>query len=53
MVAVCRLVTRSRSTRAVVDAPMAQLVTVTGERIVEFRPFYWNVPDYRAALGKD
>ena len=21
-----------------------------GERIVEFRPFYWNVPDYRAAV---
>ena len=52
VVAVCRLVTRSRSTGAVVDAPMTQVVTVRGERIVDFRPFYWNVPDYRAAVGQ-
>ena len=50
VVAICRLVTRSRSTGVVVDAPMTQVVTVRGERIVEFRPFYWNVPDYRAAV---
>ncbi len=50
VVAICRLVTRSRSSGAVVDAPMTQVVTVRGERIVEFRPFYWNVPDYRAAI---
>ncbi len=50
VVAICRLVTRSRSTGVVVDAPMTQVVTVEGERIVEFRPFYWNVPDYRAAV---
>ena len=50
VVAICRLVTRSRTTGAVVDAPMTQVVTVRGERIVEFRPFYWNVPGYRAAV---
>lgn len=51
VVAVCRLVTRSRSTGAVLDAPMVQVVSVKGERIVAFRPFYWNVPDYQAAAG--
>ncbi len=49
-VAACRLVTRSRANGAVLDAPMAQVVTVKGDLIVEFRPFYWNVPGYQAAL---
>ncbi len=51
VISVCRLVTRSRGTGAVVDAPMAQVVKVRGDRIVEFRPFYWNVPQYHAVLG--
>ena len=43
----CRLVTRSRASGETLDFPMAQVVRVSGERIVEFRPFYWNVPAYR------
>ena len=50
VVAACRLVTRSRSTGAVVDAPMTQVVTVRDDLIVDFRPFYWNVPAYRTAV---
>ena len=53
VVAACRLVTRSRATGAVVDAPMTQVVTVRDDLIVDFRPFYWNVPDYRAAAPAD
>ena len=49
-VAVCRLVTRSRANGSILDAPMAQVVTVRDDRITEFRPFYWNVPDYQAAV---
>ena len=30
---------------------MAQVVRVRDGRIVEFRPFYWNVPAYRDAVG--
>ncbi len=48
--ATCRLVTRARPTGAVLDAPMAQVVRVRGDLIAEFRPFYWNVPNYRAAV---
>ena len=51
VVITCRLVTRSRATGAVLDLPMAQLVRVREGRIVEFRPFYWNVPAYREAVG--
>ena len=51
VVAACRLVTRSRATGAVVDAPMTQVVTVRDELIVDFRPFYWNVPSYGAAVA--
>ena len=47
----CRLVTRARGTGAVLDLPMVQVVQVAGARIVAFRPFYWNVPAYRAAIG--
>ncbi len=43
----CRLVTRSRVTSEMLDLPMAQVVRTSGDRIVEFRPFYWNVPAYR------
>lgn len=51
VVTTCRLVTHSRATGEVLDLPMAQVVRVRDERIVEFRPFYWNVPAYRATVG--
>ena len=47
----CRLVTRSRASGETLDLPMAQVVRVRGERIAEFRPFYWNVPAYRETVG--
>ena len=50
VVITCRLVTRSRATGEVLDLPMAQVVRTAGDRIVEFRPFYWNVPAYRDAV---
>ncbi len=53
VVITCRLVTRSRATGGTLDLPMAQIVRVRGERIVEFRPFYWNVPAYRDAVGSE
>ena len=46
VVITCRLVTRSRRTGETLDLPMVQVVRVRGARIVEFRPFYWNVPLY-------
>lgn len=46
LVILCRLVTRSRRHGYELDRPMAQVVTVRNGRITEFRPFYWNVPDY-------
>lgn len=49
VVVICRLVTRTRSTGVVMDYPMAQVVTVRNGKITDFRPFYWNVPDYAAA----
>ena len=45
----CRFVTRSRVNGSVQDLPMAQIVTVRKGKIVDFRPFYWNVPAYVAA----
>ncbi len=51
VVVTCRLVTRARATGETLDLPMAQMVRVRGDRIVEFRPFYWNVPAYRRAVG--
>ena len=30
---------------------MTQIVRVRGDRIVEFRPFYWNVPAYRKTVS--
>jgi ketosteroid isomerase-like protein len=47
VVITCRLVTRSRASSETLDLPMAQVVRVRGDRIAEFRPFYWNVPAYR------
>ncbi|PVZ96291.1 nuclear transport factor 2 family protein [Amnibacterium flavum] len=49
VIVLCRLVTRSIGTGRILDAPMAQVVTVKNGRITEFRPFYWNVPEYVAA----
>ena len=46
----CRLITRSRASGAALDLPMAQVVRVQNGRIIEFRPFYWNVPAYRDAV---
>ena len=46
VVVICRLVTRSRSSGETLDMPMTQVVRVSGDRIAEFRPFYWNVPAY-------
>ncbi len=46
VVVTCRLVTRSRASGETLDLPMTQVVRVVGDRIVEFRPFYWNVPAY-------
>ena len=46
VVITCRLMTRSRASGQTLDLPMAQVVRVRSDRIVEFRPFYWNVPAY-------
>lgn len=51
VVITCRLVTRSRTSGETLDLPMVQVVRVRGERIVEFRPFYWNVPAYRKSVS--
>ncbi len=50
VVITCRLVTRARISGSMLDLPMTQTVRVAGDRIAEFRPFYWNVPAY-AELG--
>ena len=50
VVSLLRFRTRSRANGRETDAPMAQVVTVRNDLIVEFRPFYWNVPDHPAAL---
>lgn len=46
VVILCRLVTRSRKNGKLLDLPMAQMVRTKAGKIVEFRPFYWNVPAY-------
>ena len=51
VVVTCRLVTRSRATGETLDLPMVQVVRVSGDRIAEFRPFYWTVPLYVAATS--
>ena len=50
VVITCRLITRSRASGETLDLPMTQVVRVRDERIVEFRPFYWNVPAYRETV---
>ena len=52
VVIICRLVVRSRTSGKTLDLPMAQVVRVAGDRIVEFRPFYWNVPAYAQVVEK-
>lgn len=49
VVIMCDLLTRTRGTGEEMTLPMAQVVTVRDGKIVEFRPFYWNVPAYVAA----
>ena len=49
-VVTCRLVTRARASGQTLDLPMAQVVRVRYGRVVEFRPFYWNVPAYRETV---
>ena len=51
VVVACRLLTRARASGETLDLPMTQVIRVRRERIVEFRPFYWHVPVYRAAVG--
>ena len=51
VVVVCRFRTRSRVTALEQDYPMVQVVRVEDGQIVDFRPFYWNVPEYKAAAG--
>lgn len=50
VVILCRLITRSRKTGETLDLPMAQMVRFSCGKIVEFRPFYWNVPAYQAVV---
>ena len=49
VVVVCTLVTRGRYSQQEMRYPMVQVVTVREDRIIEFRPFYWNVPAYSEA----
>lgn len=51
VIVVCRFITRSRINGSVQDFPMVQVVTVRNGKIVDFRPFYWNVPAYVAAAA--
>ena len=50
VIVLCTLETRSRKTRETMRRPMVQIVTVKAGKIVDFRPFYWHVPDYVAAV---
>ena len=52
VIVMCRFITRSRINGSVQDSPMAQVVTVRNGEIVDFRPFYWNVPAYVAAAAR-
>ena len=51
VVVTCELVTRIRETGNEIRLPMVQVVSVQRGKIVEFRPFYWNVPAYVAAAN--
>ena len=53
VIVLCRFATRSRVNGTTQDFPMAQAVTVRNGKIVDFRPFYWNVPAYVAASWSD
>ena len=53
VVVLCRLITRSRRDGTTIDHPMAQVITARDGKITEFRPFYWEVPRYRAAAYGD
>ncbi len=53
VVITCRLVTRSRASGKTLDLPMTQVVRVRDDRIVEFRPYYWNVPAYCETVRSD
>ena len=46
----CRLITRARESGETLDMPMVQVVRVRDGLIVEFRPFYWNVPAYNETV---
>ena len=50
VVITCRLITRARASGETLDMPMVQVVRVRDGLIVEFRPFYWNVPAYCATV---
>ena len=53
VVVLCTLVTKARRTGETLRHPMVQVITVKDGKISDFRPFYWNVPDYVAAqMGK-
>ncbi|HVJ09466.1 MAG TPA: nuclear transport factor 2 family protein [Acidisarcina sp.] len=52
IIVICRFITRSRINGSVQDFPMAQAVTVRDGKIIDFRPFYWNVPAYVAATER-
>ncbi len=52
VVIACRLITHARETGETLDLPMVQVVRVRNGRIVEFRPFYWNVPAYHDATRR-
>ena len=49
IVITCELLTRTRLTGDEMRLLMTQVVTVRTGKIVEFRPFYSNVPAYVAA----
>ena len=53
VVITCELVTRVRDTGNEIPLPMVQVVTVRNGKIIEFRPFYWNVPAYVAAANAE
>ncbi len=49
VIVLCTLVTKARLSGEVMRRPMVQVVTVKEGKIIDFRPFYWHVPDYVAA----
>ncbi len=51
VVTVCTLTTRTRGTGETISLPMVQIVTVKEGKITDFRPFYWNVPQYVEAAA--